>query len=42
LNEAEYAWGHEFTPGGQHRANTWQGEFPSQNLGSDGYDAPRR
>ena len=28
LDEAEFAWGDEFTPHGLHRANTWQGEFP--------------
>ena len=28
LDGAEYAWGDEFTPGGRHMANTWQGEFP--------------
>ena len=38
LTEAEYAWGDEFTPGGQHLANTWQGEFPRQNLCTDGFD----
>ena len=27
-----YAWGDEFIPGGRHMANTWQGEFPWQNL----------
>ena len=35
---ADYAWGDTFTPGGQHRANTWQGEFPRQNLCNDGFD----
>jgi formylglycine-generating enzyme required for sulfatase activity len=25
LLEAEFAWGDEFTPGGAHMANTWQG-----------------
>ena len=34
---AEYAWGDEFTPGGRMMANTWQGQFPWQNLGTDGY-----
>src|SRR5438270_480063 len=34
----EFAWGDYFTPGGQHLANTWQGEFPKQNLCTDGYD----
>ena len=38
LSEAEFAWGEEFTPGGEHRANTWQGEFPRQNLCTDGYE----
>jgi sulfatase modifying factor 1 len=38
IDGAEYAWGNEFTPGGQHRANTWQGEFPRQNLAEDGYE----
>ena len=28
LDGADYAWGDEFTPGGMHMANTWQGEFP--------------
>ena len=38
LDGAEYAWGDEFTPGGKHQANTWQGEFPRQNLNADGYE----
>jgi formylglycine-generating enzyme required for sulfatase activity len=37
LDGAEFAWGDEFTPGGKHRANTWQGEFPRQNLRHDGF-----
>ena len=32
LEEAEYAWGDEFAPDGKQMANTWQGEFPHQNL----------
>ena len=35
---AEYAWGDEFSPGGRHLANTWQGEFPWQNLELDGFE----
>ncbi|NEU95840.1 formylglycine-generating enzyme family protein [Bradyrhizobium uaiense] len=35
---AEFAWGDEFTPGGKHMANTWQGEFPRQNLCADGFE----
>ncbi len=38
LDGAEYAWGDQFTPGGKHLANTWQGEFPQQNLNDDGYE----
>ena len=37
LDGAEFAWGAEFTPGGKHQANTWQGDFPRQNLVKDGY-----
>lgn len=38
IDGAEYAWGNEFTPHGKHMANTWQGEFPAQNLNLDGYE----
>ena len=38
LDGAEYAWGEEFTPGGKHQANTWQGAFPRQNLNDDGFE----
>src|SRR5215467_3490557 len=37
LEDAEFAWGNEFTPGGKHMANTWQGAFPGENTGEDGY-----
>jgi sulfatase modifying factor 1 len=37
LNDAEFAWGDELTPGGRQMANTWQGMFPSENLALDGY-----
>jgi len=37
LDGAEFAWGHELTPGGRHMANTWQGIFPYQDLADDGY-----
>ena len=37
LDGAEFAWGDEFTPGGKHMANTWQGAFPNENLVADGY-----
>jgi formylglycine-generating enzyme required for sulfatase activity len=38
LEAASYAWGDEFLPGNRHMANTWQGEFPWQQLGLDGYE----
>jgi formylglycine-generating enzyme required for sulfatase activity len=38
LDGADYAWGDEPEPGAGPQANTWQGEFPWQNLGTDGYD----
>jgi sulfatase modifying factor 1 len=37
LDGAEFAWGGELTPGGKQMANTWQGAFPPENLGRDGY-----
>jgi formylglycine-generating enzyme required for sulfatase activity len=37
LDGAEYAWGADLTPDGRHLANTWQGEFPHENLTLDGY-----
>ncbi len=38
LENAAFVWGDEFAPNGQLMANTWQGEFPWQNLQSDGYE----
>lgn len=38
LDQAEFAWGDELTPGGRHMANTWQGAFPFQNTRDDGYE----
>ncbi|MBD2746664.1 formylglycine-generating enzyme family protein [Microvirga sp. BT688] len=38
LDSAAYAWGDEFTPGGRHMANIWQGAFPFQNKREDGYE----
>ena len=38
LDGAEFAWGDELTPGGKQMANTWQGEFPHENLKLDGYE----
>lgn len=38
LDGAVYVWGDEFAPGGRQLANTWQGQFPWQNLLLDGYE----
>lgn len=38
LDGAVFAWGDEFASGGEAMANTWQGEFPWQNLLLDGYE----
>jgi len=38
LDGAPYAWGNEFLPNDRHLANTWQGDFPWQNLARDGYE----
>lgn len=35
LDDAEYAWGDEFMPGGRAMANTWHGEFPYFRENSD-------
>ena len=32
-----YPWGDEFKPGGEFVANTYQGKFPVQDLGEDGF-----
>jgi formylglycine-generating enzyme len=38
LDGAIYTWGDEFAPKGRMMANTWQGEFPWQNLCTDGFE----
>jgi formylglycine-generating enzyme required for sulfatase activity len=38
LDGKTFCWGDEFAPDGQMMANTWQGEFPWQNLLLDGYE----
>jgi formylglycine-generating enzyme len=38
LDSAIYTWGDEFSPRGKMMANTWQGEFPWQNLKLDRYE----
>ena len=32
-----FPWGEELEPGGEHRANVWQGTFPGDNTEADGY-----
>jgi len=34
---ARFMWGSELTPGGEHRANIWQGTFPHRNTVDDGF-----
>jgi formylglycine-generating enzyme required for sulfatase activity len=38
LDGAVFAWGDEHFPGGKAMANSWQGDFPWQNLKLDGYE----
>src|SRR5215218_10196831 len=38
LDGTAFAWGDEHFPGGRPAANTWQGEFPWQNLKLDGFE----
>ena len=38
LDGATFTWGEEFAPKGRMMANTWQGEFPWQNLLLDRYE----
>lgn len=37
LHGNTYGWGNELQPGGKILANTWQGQFPSENTVADGY-----
>jgi formylglycine-generating enzyme required for sulfatase activity len=37
LNRKKYDWGDEFMPDGKHMANTFQGHFPDNDTGEDGY-----
>ena len=44
LEQMLYPWGNELTPAGKHRCNIWQGDFPKNDTGEDGYTgtAPAR
>jgi sulfatase modifying factor 1 len=37
LDRKPYYWGDEKRPGGKHMANTWQGRFPQEDTGEDGF-----
>jgi sulfatase modifying factor 1 len=37
LEQKIYPWGDQLRPGGEHRCNIWQGEFPNHDTGDDGY-----
>jgi sulfatase modifying factor 1 len=37
LTDKRFAWGDEQTPAGRYLANTFQGHFPHQNTGADGF-----
>jgi formylglycine-generating enzyme required for sulfatase activity len=44
LENAIYPWGNDLLPDGEHRCNIWQGTFPHENSGEDGFlsTAPAR
>lgn len=37
LDQRLYPWGDDLTPGGRHRCNIWQGNFPFEDTAEDGY-----
>lgn len=37
LEQKLYPWGDKLRPGGEHRCNIWQGEFPRVDTADDGY-----
>jgi formylglycine-generating enzyme len=37
LHQKRYPWGNELSPGGVHRCNIWQGQFPRKNTCEDGH-----
>jgi formylglycine-generating enzyme required for sulfatase activity len=39
LKNQKYAWGDDFKPEGRWMANIWQGHFPYENTGEDGFKA---
>jgi sulfatase modifying factor 1 len=39
LEGKAYPWGDDLEPGGEHRMNVWQGDFPAENSAADGFYA---
>jgi formylglycine-generating enzyme len=37
LEGTVFPWGDELEPGGEHRMNVWQGDFPARNTQADGF-----
>ena len=37
LEQKLYPWGDKLRPGGEHRCNIWQGDFPNEDTADDGY-----
>jgi len=37
LTRQPFPWGSDLEPGGEHRMNVWQGTFPSEDTGADGW-----
>ena len=37
LERRRYPWGDELTPNGEHRMNVFQGRFPAEDTGDDGF-----
>jgi formylglycine-generating enzyme required for sulfatase activity len=37
LVQQRYPWGNQLTPDGKHRMNVWQGKFPVDDTGQDGF-----
>lgn len=38
LEGKTYPWGNDLQPDNEHRCNIWQGDFPKNNTGDDGYE----
>jgi len=38
LEQKQFPWGNDLTPGGRHLCNIWQGDFPTYNGSEDGYE----